>query len=333
MIKFWCWCCCLVLATGFCEAQFIRGFFACDPQTDASFEMIKAAGGDYVHSYSGSAAVAGDYAAAQKILPRASYCVAPDGGFTLGINFSCLETERPGYGYAGVVDSYAGEHHSPHDGIYRIDIATGKSRLIISLDDIVGIQTEDSMLIRKNWFNHLLISPDGGRFAFFHRWRQANGGHLTRMHTAQCDGGNIYLLNPDNMTSHYCWIDPAHIIAYAHRFGAGNHYYKFTDLSRDYEIIGGRLYDDDGHCSISPDKQWMLTDTYPDRDHFRTLILHHLAENRRMDIGRFFSVPDWDVPERCDLHPRWSRDGQKIFFDSSHEHSRQIYMIDLKELQ
>ena len=35
---------------------------------------------------------------------------------------------------------------------------------------------------------------------------------------------------------------------------------------------------------------------------------------------------------RCDLHPRWSRGNTMVCFDSTHELSRQIYVVDVKEL-
>ena len=46
-----------------------------------------------------------------------------------------------------------------------------------------------------------------------------------------------------------------------------------------------------------------------------------------------FPVPEpyRDVFCRCDLHPRWRPDGRQLGFNSVHEGSRQVYVIDVKE--
>jgi Tol biopolymer transport system component len=64
----------------------------------------------------------------------------------------------------------------------------------------------------------------------------------------------------------------------------------------------------------------------------RTLILYRPSDGYRLDIGRFFAPRELDGEIRCDLHPRWSRDGQKICFDSVHEGHRQIYVVDVSEI-
>jgi hypothetical protein len=86
--------------------------------------------------------------------------------------------------------------------------------------------------------------------------------------------------------------------------------------------------------TFSPtDKRWLLSDTYPDStSNERTLFLLDVDENVRYDIGRFYADPNLRKENRCDLHPRWSRDGRSVCIDSVHEFERQMYVLDVSEI-
>lgn len=114
----------------------------------------------------------------------------------------------------------------------------------------------------------------------------------------------------------------------------------------------------DGHPSFCPaDRSWMLCDTYPDSAGNRELFLLETLQGRKVSLGTFREPagrPDMSrfTPAaagvdsmivritgktrymftrsglHCDLHPRWRSDGRQVTFDSRHEGSRQIYVID-----
>jgi hypothetical protein len=190
----------------------------------------------------------------------------------------------------------------------------------------------------KHWFNHLLFNHDDTRFIFLHRWRRQEGrGHWTRMFTANPDGSDIHCVADHGMVSHFDWRNPRQILAWATQRDIGNRYFLFTDGTEEREIIGDGVLTADGHCSYSPDGRWILTDTYPDRERMRTLLLYRPdplvpGDGHRVDIGRFFSPKELDGEIRCDLHPRWSRDGLKVCIDSVHEGHRQIYTLDVSQI-
>ena len=276
-----------------------------------------------------------------RTISRPIYCLSPDGRYALSVNFSRLDKERPGYGYAGVADFRDGVDHPDDDGIWLVDLKNDTSELVVSLGDLTRKFHLDSMDGVANWFNHLLFSPDSARFAFFHRWRTAKvvdgkhyASHTTRMFTANIDGSGIYPLNLDDMSSHYTWIDDKRIINYSRRFGRGDHYYLYTDKTENVVVVGEDAFDGDGHCSYSNDDKWMLTDCYPSEENgnHRELYLFDLENDIRYEIGSFFSDPSLPIPTRCDLHPNWSRDCRKVCIDSIHEGHRGVYIVDVGEL-
>jgi len=274
-----------------------------------------------------------------RTLPQPVYAVSRDGTQAVTPNFARIHRTRPGYGYCALPDPNESDLCPDNDGIWWMDLATGESKFIISLAQIAEICHQDCMDGAEHWFNHLQFNHDGKRFIFLHRWKApgAHGSRWTRMFTAAPDGSDICCLSDHDMVSHFDWRDPAHIIAWARRFDRGveklDRYYLYTDQSDEIDVIGEGVLTTDGHCSYSPDRRWLLTDTYPDsQDHKRTLILYHPENNQRIDIGRFYSPSELQGEIRCDLHPRWSRDGKKVCFDSMHEGPRQIYVVDVGEI-
>ncbi|MFW6016529.1 MAG: hypothetical protein ACOCRK_08825 [bacterium] len=267
------------------------------------------------------------------IMDKPVYSVDQSGKFALSLNFSRLHRLRPGYGYSNLVDDTKGESHPKTDGIYFVDLKNNESKLIISLDQIVKINHTQTMQNSEHRFNHLDISPDGTRFSFIHRWEH-NNVTQSRFYTADINGNNIYCLADEEMVSHSCWKNNKQILVWARKDNK-DRYYLFKDQSEKSEIIGEDELNSDGHPSYSPDKRYILTDTYPDRTRHRTLIIYDTKENKRYDIARLFAPFKYHGEVRCDLHPRWSRDGKSICFDSVHEGKRQLYIVEnvIKKLE
>jgi len=269
----------------------------------------------------------------QRRLPLPVYAVSRDGSQAVSVNFARIAQTRPGYGYAGPPDPWAEDPHPAADGVHWMDLESGEHRLIVSLADVVATGHTPSMDGAKHWINHLQFNPSGTRFLFLHRWVDGKGARLTRMFTAAPDGSDLVCLADHDMISHFDWRDDTHILAWARQHDVGDRYFLFADPTGEVEILADGVLTQDGHCSYSPDRRWLLTDTYPGRDGKRVLILYDLTEKRRIDVGRFYAMPDTVTGEiRCDLHPRWSRDGRQVCFDSVHEGSRQIYVMDVSEV-
>lgn len=118
----------------------------------------------------------------------------------------------------------------------------------------------------------------------------------------------------------------------------------------------------DGHPMTNPtDRNCCICDTYPNDEGDRDLFLYFFTENERINLGKFrrlFEEPDMALKDtffagidknilktisenqlaftrsglHCDLHPRWNSKGDKAFFDSIHEGTRQLYFVEVKRI-
>ncbi|MGH2355061.1 MAG: hypothetical protein ACRDJN_25920, partial [Chloroflexota bacterium] len=127
--------------------------------------------------------------------------------------------------------------------------------------------------------------------------------------------------------------DPGHVLAWA-RYRGVDGFFLFADRDDQATLVGATAMPRDGHCSYSPGPQrrWILNDTYPDAAQQRGLYLYDTHTNRRHDLGRYHSPPHLANDFRVDLHPRWSRDCRQVCFDSAHEGSRQLYVLDVSSV-
>jgi hypothetical protein len=282
---------------------------------------------------------------AKRTLPKPVYTVSPDGKWAVTADFARIQAMRPGYGYQGIPDAFADQKAPQDSGIWRVNLETGDSQLIVSLAEIVKIPFGGRTLEQNwNWFNHLLINPDGTRFIFLHRWRadagtaesRARTGFVTRLFTANLDGSDLHVLDPSGNTSHFIWRDPKHVCAWTKPEGRKAAFYLFEDQTSNVEIVGDGLMPINGHNTYLPignGAEWILNDTYPDRTRRQTPYLVHLPSGRRVDLGHFYLPPEYQGEWRCDLHPRCSRDGHTVAIDSPHGgQGRQVWLLDIRQI-
>jgi hypothetical protein len=268
----------------------------------------------------------------KRSVPHPIYAVSPDARWAVNTDFRRLNDTRPGYGYAGLPDPNRDKLAPDKVGISKIDLATGKETLLVSIADITRFPDPDhDWKGAKHWLNHLLVAPDGSRFIFLHRWRgPSEKSWSTRMLTINADGKDMFVVNSFGMTSHFIWRDPTHILAWARHPSHGDRFYLFTDKSDSVEVVGKEILTEDGHCTYLPGKKWILNDTYPDKARLQHPHLFNVTSGKRYPLGHFHSPPAYAGEWRCDTHPRISPDGRKVVIDSPHGgNGRQLHLIDL----
>ncbi|MCC9599916.1 hypothetical protein LOC67_05035 [Stieleria sp. JC731] len=273
------------------------------------------------------------------------YTVAPNGKFGLSADFRRIDNLRPGYGYDGLADPNVHDRAPEDSGIWRVDLETGEAKLILSLADVASIAWPDGDLHQEAWhyFNHLLVSPDSQRFIVLHRYRpefdpatlQFKGNFVTRMLTADIDGNDRYVIDPSGYTSHFIWNGNDAVTMWTKPAGQKNGFYDFIDKTDQVKPIGQDKMPSNGHNTYlpAPYQDWILNDTYPDRETSRqTVYLYHVPSGRRFDLGHFPSPKAYRGEWRCDTHPRSSNDGTKVAIDSPHDGGRQVYLLDIAEV-
>lgn len=271
----------------------------------------------------------------RRTIPSAIYTLSPDGSWAITCDFRRLNDCRPGYGYAGIPDPNASTAVPEDVGVWRVDMATGKRKLLISTAEAQRIPYPPGYSNHaKHWFNHLLISPDGKRFIFLHRWRgdKEKTSFSTRLFTAGADGKDLYVLDPHGKTSHFIWRDKDHVLAWAWHPSHGDKFYLYRDMTDAVEVVAPDQMTVNGHCTYLPGNRWILNDTYPDRERLQHVYLYDLHTKQRVPIGDFRSAPEYAGEWRCDTHPRFSPDGRKVVIDSPHAGGRQMYLLDISSV-
>ena len=273
-----------------------------------------------------------------RLLPRPVANVASTGTHALSVNFSRMFDFRPGYGYAGIPDSAANVPTPADDGIFLMDLATGQEKLIIPFPVIAELFAKKFKIKNaKLLVNHITFNPAGNRFVFLVRNMPLPGatsdGWLTLAATADIAGQDIHVLANSFAASHYIWRDNEHLLIYADMQGPWKmDLCLVEDRASRHALIQPDYFTFDGHCSYSPDKQFILYDSYPDADGYRLLLLYDIRQKKGLQLASLFSGKKVHQPNedaRCDLHPRWNRGGTAISFDSTHEGRRHVYTMDL----
>ena len=272
-------------------------------------------------------------AGVERVLPMPAYTVSADGKIALSLDFSRLHSLRLGYGYAALPETTKGEALPNSTAIWRMDIETGKVVDILKYVDFSNFQPRPEMKEKGSVHkvNHLMLSPNGKRFMVLYRWFCGQRKY-TRLVTCNVDGSDMYLLSDDDMVSHCYWKNDEEIIAFERKHSEGNGYYLMKDKTQEWKHLWSQL-SNDGHPSYCPiDKNLVVIDSYPNRARIADVKILRDNDPEGKDIkviARVFAPFKYDNDTRCDLHPRWSRDGKKVCFDSIFEGHRGLYAVEL----
>ena len=299
---------------------------------------------------------------ADRDLPLPVHVVAPSGGYALCVDYRRLQVTHPTIGYRERDEPFALDRAPADDGIHRMELDTGRWRLLVSYAQLAAFDHRASMDAALHWVSHIEINPSSSRILFLHRWSERVDDEtcfLHRLITMNPDGSDMRLLECSDhplpqlavdfdpqavgtfdyeksewQISHPLWRDDRSIIVWGPHEGCIR-YHLYEDRPQGaVRVVGAGVLVENGHMSFSPtDPRWLLSDTYPDPlTHERVLFLYDMESGRRHDLGSFFASPALGKVNRCDLHPRWRGDGRQVCIDSVHEGARQMYLLDVTRI-
>jgi hypothetical protein len=250
--------------------------------------------------------------------------------FGITLNFERLKIGRGDYAYSNKKSQINWDDNS-NDGLFFVDLLKNSIKLIVSLQDVIKKNEKDTMGNAKHKFNHIMLSPNKDKIMFMHRWFTKNNTRYDTLYVSSIDGANIEKVADDDMVSHCYWYNNDTVLAYLRDEQQGDKYYKINIHSKRKEVLGKGVIDrfGDGHPSVFKNK--ILFDTYPNKSRMKELYLFNMETSKLLKLGEFYESFKFYGETRCDLHPRFSKDGNNIFVDSVHTGKRRLYWFNIKE--
>ncbi len=250
--------------------------------------------------------------------------------YFLAIDYRRIQALRPDYGYRNIPALNDKEMANiEQDGVWKVDQPTGHSTLLYSIADVCAIEPDPSFTTARHKINHVMISPDGQKFIFLHRYFVGKR-KFDRLLLAHTNEKKLKILSNHEMISHCFWVNNNSLISYMRGpSGKDGYYIVDTESGQISSYSNGKLdYMGDGHPHVYGN--WFITDTYPDKSRMQHLLKASLVDGEVEELGQFFQDLRFGGETRCDLHPRVSPDGTKVFFDSVFNGKRKLCMLDLQ---
>lgn len=117
------------------------------------------------------------------------YCVTPDGKQSITLNYERNYWCRA-YHYQSVRNPEYDVRVAEDDGVFAVDLTTGEVKRIVAIQDVITCGHDDVFDTARHWLEHIMISPDGEKFVFLHRFSFGNG-YRTRIFIANIDGTDL----------------------------------------------------------------------------------------------------------------------------------------------
>ncbi|MFW5983019.1 MAG: hypothetical protein ACOCQ4_00845 [bacterium] len=262
------------------------------------------------------------------------YSVSSDGKFAVTLNFSRLGRLRPGYGYRLLPDKTNDQDAPRDDGLFLMDLNSGEKFLLLNLADLAD---EISRKNCQHYVNHATFSPDGKRIVFFHLWVDQAENRNMRFLCYNLESKCIEKIEIKDKVSHYCWHSDSKILATVQSGKINNWQFFFYTLNeknvweKTPAFVGMNT---DGHPMKSPvEEEMFVSDSRLNRFREDQVVLFNPYNYKTLKVARFVIPFQYNGIVRCDLHPRWDREGRYVVVDTIKKGKRAMAVIEIEDNQ
>lgn len=231
-----------------------------------------------------------------------------------------------------------------NDGIYITDVASGKSKRIVTIKEIYEQTTPSIQIHNPQDFEYYCFqvkwNPQGTRLLTTVQWSPKGGGpRLRAVITMRTDGTDIHTaITPDQWAKgghHINWTpDGEHLSMNLNVDGQPG--LELITVKYDGTGLKTVFTPGSGHPSYHPKGlPLIVTDAYPDepitkRDGTVPIRLLHTDTNKEEHIAEVF-VSNANGEFRIDPHPAWDRSGRYIIFNGFVGNTRNVFVADVKD--
>lgn len=261
------------------------------------------------------------------------YGITPNGNKSIALVMERSHWCRA-YHYESVSDKkYDGKVYE-EDGVYEIDLKNNTRKKLISIQQIIAMDYEDYFKDAKHWLEHIMISPNGKRFCFLHRFTVGSlNDYETRLFIADIDGGNLQCVNgwKEYYWSHFGWNGDEAFVIYSYKSNIHNRI--LSNYKKTYSNNKAELSNCLSIKTFVKDICKMIFHVIPLSYRKRIRLVmgkqnsyyqYYKSSNRGFELVSCFKNPEFSV----DGHPSFTNDGKYMITDTyPHPNKYQDLMI------
>jgi hypothetical protein len=259
--------------------------------------------------------------------------VAWNGSFFMGLNYGRLARLRLVTGYPESLDWSKDQTAPENDGIFKVNIKTGKKELLVSyrqMENEIKKQVKDFENTGL-FINHTLLNREANRLYFFAREGWVKGGNKINIaFSVHLDGSNLKI-HKQHIGGHPEWAEGSVMIG---RKGKKQILYD-VDKS---EIVGQlgtpELFPDpEGDIALSPDGNWFVNGfkVQSEENGNKNFFAVYRRSNGAYALSKGIDKGSYLGNIRIDPAPRWNRTNDVILVPGiSKNKTRQMFVINFE---